>query len=229
MRTLQSYLAITLCLTSTMAVLALLRGTDRADVDMLDEDVGTGCAVGADNWVSDDDAQAPRAREDVIERASLAGRVLVASRDMDDPYFADTVIYMLADDDSGSLGVVLNRARDHEEPGVVLNDGGPVGRDRVFMLHEDVLDRLSVRIGNVAVAADAELLDEFFDGRGRFVRAAERKPMRARAFVGYAGWGPGQLDNELAHGAWHVRDLPAKVVLSSSHMAITHAAYATVP
>ena len=39
-----------------------------------------------------------------------------------------------------SLGVVLNRARDHEEPGVVLNDGGPVGRDRVFMLHEDVLD-----------------------------------------------------------------------------------------
>jgi putative transcriptional regulator len=223
MRTLQSYLAITLCLTSTMAVLAVLRGADRADAAAAADSLAfaneTGCAVGANNWVQDEGA----ARADVIERASLAGRVIVASRDMDDPYFAGTVIYMLADDESGSLGVVLNRARDHEEPGVVLDDGGPVGRDRVFMLHGDVLDRSSVRIGEVAVAADSALLDEFFGHRGRF---DDNKS--ARAFIGYAGWGPGQLDNEMMHGAWHVRDLPARVVLSQNHGAITQAAYATV-
>ena len=213
MRTLQSYLAITLCLTSTMAVLAVLRGADRAELDMPAD-------------VAPDDARA--AREDVIERASLAGRVLVASRAMDDPYFAGTVIYMLADDESGSLGVVLNRVRDHEEPGVVLNDGGPVGRDRVFMLHEDVLDGGSVRIGDVAVAADSELLQEHFDGSGRFKSNAERRGLQARVFIGYAGWGPGQLDNEMMHGAWHVRDLPARVVLSPNHSAITQAAYANV-
>ena len=227
MRTLQSYLAITLCLTSTMAVLAVLRGFDRApESDIMPGDAtATGCAVGADNWVGDD---ARAVREVVLERASLAGRVLVASRDMNDPYFGNTVIYMLADDDSGSLGVVLNRERDHEEPGVTLNDGGPVGRDRVFMLHEDVFDRSSVRIGDVAVAADSELLDEFFDHRGRFKTSGEGRGLQARAFVGYAGWGPGQLDNEMAHGAWHVRDLPANVVLSPNHLAITQAAYATV-
>lgn len=227
MRTLQSYLAITLCLTSTMAVLAVLRGFDRAaepDVALGDANA-TGCAIGADNWTGDDGRAV---REDVVERASLAGRVLVASRDMDDAYFADTVIYMLADDESGSLGVVLNRARDHEEPAVTLNDGGPVGRDRVFILHEDVLDRLSVRIGAVAVASDSELLDEFFDHRGRFATSEEHRALRARAFLGYAGWGPGQLDNEMARGAWHVRDLPANVVLSPNHLAITQAAYATV-
>ena len=224
MRTLQSYLAITLCLTSTMAVLAVLRSNATDELSSSAADVpsseATGCAVGADDWVVD----AP-ARVDVIERASLAGRVIVASPDMDDAYFAGTVIYMLADDESGSLGVVLNRERDHEEPGVTLNDGGPVGRDRVFMLHEDVLDRFSVRIGDVAVAADSELLDEFFDARGRFDGHGESRPMKARAFVGYAGWGPGQLDNEMVHGAWRVRDLPAHVLLSGNRSAITQAAY----
>jgi putative transcriptional regulator len=226
MRTLQSYLAITLCLTSTMAVLAVLRSSTTAEPELSlvspsYPSEATGCAVGADNWVADD--RADRGRVDVIERASLAGRVLVASPDMNDPYFAGTVIYMLADDESGSFGVVLNRARDHEEPGVTLNDGGPVGRDRVFMLHDDVLERGSVRIGDVAVAADSELLDEHFNGRGRF---ASRDGAKARVFVGYAGWGPGQLDSELLHGAWRVRDLSSRVLLSPNHSAITQAAYA---
>lgn len=196
MRTLQSYLAITLCLTSTMAVLAVLRIPQQAPTSVAREVEG-----------------------------SLAGKVLVASPDMDDPYFADTVIYMLADDASGSLGVVLNRARDHEEPGVPVDDGGPVGRNRVFMLHDDLLDQDSVRIGDVAVAADTALLDELFDGRGRFADKGCDARTRARVFVGYAGWGPGQLDSEREHGAWMVRELSADVVLSRSHAMITSAAY----
>src|SRR4051812_2260289 len=70
-----------------------------------------------------------------VAHGSLTGKLLVAAPSLDDPYFAGTVIYMLADDDDGSLGVVLNRPRGAVVHGGALAhlwDGGPVGRDRVF-------------------------------------------------------------------------------------------------
>jgi putative transcriptional regulator len=171
---LQTTLATALCLSSTLAVLMVLRAEERALPDSSAVEV----------------------------QSSLAGRLLVASPDLNDPYFAGTVIYMLAHDDNGALGVVLNRRRDHEEPqGVTLWDGGPVGRNRVFVLHDDVTARGSVQIDDVAVATDPAILDELFAGRG---------PAHARVFVGYAGWGPGQLEGEIADGAWHTETVDAR-------------------
>lgn len=127
------------------------------------------------------------------ELVSRAGQVLVAAPSLDDPWFAGTNIYLLADDEGGTLGVVLNRPHHRIEPGVTLWDGGPVGRDRIFVLHDELDDSRSVVVGDVAVAGEPSVLHDVLDGQG---------PARARIFVGYAGWGPGQLDREIAAGAW---------------------------
>lgn len=207
MRTQTSFaatLTTTLCLASTMAVLGLLH----ADAP------SRACESGADGE-----------REGVdLPRASLVGRLLVASPALDDPYFAGTVIYMLADDAHGAIGVVINRARDHvEHQDVALWDGGPVGRERVFVLHDDLTAARAVRIGDVAVESDPAILDELFSGRGPPSRGGA-----ARVFVGYAGWGPGQLDGEIAAGAWRTASAPAGLVLSSDPASITTSAYATL-
>lgn len=221
MRTIQAYFTTTLCLTSTMAVLVMLRASSAAEMN--EPALVTSTHVTYGDFGADGEPE-----EHQYQRVSLAGRVLVAAPDMNDPYFSGTVIYMLADDDSGALGVVLNRVRDHEEPGpVTIWDGGPVGRDRVFVLHDDLGDEASVNIGGVAVAADPAILDELFEQRGRFAKADAdqgRNRATARVFVGYAGWGPGQLDNELAHSAWRVTDLSPDLVLSQDRAEIAHRA-----
>jgi putative transcriptional regulator len=151
---------------------------------------------------------------------SLTGKLLVAAPGLEDSYFAGTVIYMLADDDDGSLGVVLNRPRGAVVHGGALAhlwDGGPVGRDRVFVLHDDLRSTGSVVINGVAVAAEPSILDDVMEGNG---------PERARVFVGYAGWGPGQLDHELDEGAWLVADGDARLVLTDDTNTLVRDAYA---
>lgn len=149
-------------------------------------------------------------------RISLEGKLLVAAPGLDDPYFAGSVIYMLADDEQGALGVVLNRARGTVH-GIDLWDGGPVGRDRVFVLHDDLDSDASIVVNGIAVAADPSVLDDVIDGKG---------PLRSRIFVGYAGWGPGQLDGELQEGAWLVADADPMMVLSDDVGVTTAKAYA---
>ncbi len=135
------------------------------------------------------------------EQASLAGDVLFAAPGLDDPYFAGTAIYLVAHDESGALGVVLNRPRDMGERDLKLFDGGPVGQDRVIALHDDPSRGVEVEPG-IYAAADPSVIDDVLHG-GTF----------GRVFVGYAGWGPGQLDRELAEGAWLVSEATAISVL----------------
>ena len=169
------------------------------------------------------DLDAPDGAIDVdvgVAHGSLTGKLLIAAPHLDDPYFSGTVIYMLADDDDGSLGVVLNRPRGAVVHGGALAhlwDGGPVGRDRVFVLHDDLTSSGSVVINGVAVAAEPAILDDVMEGKG---------PEHARVFVGYAGWGPGQLDHELEEGAWLVADADSKLVLSDDTNALMRDAYA---
>jgi putative transcriptional regulator len=123
---------------------------------------------------------------------SLQGKMLVAAPDMDDPYFAGTRIYMLMHDEHGAVGVVVNRDFAWRPNGLVLGDGGPVGRQQVIVLHDDAR-RASFSVEpRVYLASDPDVLDNL--------------PFRSRIFVGYAGWGAGQLERELRMGAWHVEE-----------------------
>ena len=129
------------------------------------------------------------------------GRLLVATHDLTDPNFAGAVVLLLDHDEEGSVGVVLNRPgetpvlqRLHEvaQPAVVFL-GGPVRRDLLITL-------------GVGASIDGEMWQPVMDGLG--VVDVDRDPPPAlrgiRAFSGHAGWGPGQLDREVAEGAWWV-------------------------
>ncbi|MFF0729038.1 YqgE/AlgH family protein [Streptomyces sp. NPDC004134] len=152
----------------------------------------------------------------MTEVSSLTGRLLVATPALTDPNFTRTVVLLLDHDDEGSLGVVLNRptpvgvgdvlqdwADLAGDPGVVFQ-GGPVSLDSALGLAVVPGDkggapggegplgwrRVHGAIGLVDLDAPPELL------------AAELGTLRI--FAGYAGWGPGQLEEELDDGAWYV-------------------------
>ncbi|MFE2429723.1 YqgE/AlgH family protein [Streptomyces sp. NPDC059373] len=153
----------------------------------------------------------------MTEVSSLTGRLLVASPALADPNFDRAVVLLLDHDEEGTLGVVLNRPTpvgvgDVLEPWATLAgapsvvfQGGPVSLDSALALavvpgearSRDAEDgeplgwrRVHGAIGLVDLEAPPELL------------AAELGSLRI--FAGYAGWGPGQLEDELVEGAWYV-------------------------
>ena len=141
----------------------------------------------------------------------LAGQLLVASPSMADPRFAHTVIYMVAHDGGGAMGLVLNRelgegslkallqgfgVKNADAEGLArLQYGGPVEPARGFVLHSaDYSGRGTRLIGDgVALSTGFDVLKALASGEG---------PQRRRFYLGYAGWGPGQLEGELAHEDW---------------------------
>ncbi len=150
----------------------------------------------------------------MTEVSSLTGRLLVASPALADPNFSRAVVLLLDHDDEGTLGVVLNRPTPVEVHDVlaawaglagvpqVVFQGGPVSLDSALALAVVPGDhrgqdtgplgwrRVHGAIGLVDLEAPPELL------------AAELGSLRI--FAGYAGWRPGQLEEELKEGAWYV-------------------------
>ncbi len=142
--------------------------------------------------------------------APRAGMLLLASPDLIDPNFADTVVLLLDVDETGALGVVLNRPSAVAVAEVlsswsgavaapdVLFQGGPVGKDSALAvaLLRDVDDEplgfraVSGGLGLIDLDTPVELLSDHLAG--------------LRIFAGYAGWGPGQLAGEVEEGSWYV-------------------------
>ena len=137
---------------------------------------------------------------------SLRGHLLIAGPSLLDPNFWRTVVLVGEHTEEGALGVVLNRSSETtvdealpelallaEEMGTV-HVGGPVQPSAVVVL------------ADFAEAADAESL--VVESVGFLPAEIEPDTLgelrRARVYVGYAGWGPGQLDGELEEGSWIV-------------------------
>lgn len=146
-------------------------------------------------------------------RDLTAGNLLVASPLLMDPNFYRAVVLVLQHDDDGAVGVVLNRpseepveshlpewARRLEDPPVVFV-GGPVDRAvAIGLVRSDhpTEPTALVGIGMVDLGSDP----------------AAGTPGPVRVFSGYAGWGPGQAEAEMAEGAWLVLDAVAEDVLT---------------
>jgi putative transcriptional regulator len=186
MQTASIPLTVILCGSAVLMVSATLARLDVTPPD--------GAAVVADEGADGELERAP---------ASLAGDLLVAAPDLQDPYFAGTTIYLLAHDDSGAVGLVLNRPRDTGERHLPLFDGGPVGHGTVVALVSDASRGIEVEPG-VYASADLPILDSVLHGS-----------TLGRVFIGYAGWGPGQLERELAGGAWQVAPASPEDVLGA--------------
>ena len=151
---------------------------------------------------------------DVPPARPLAGRLLVAAPVLDDPNFARTVILLLDHDDEGSLGLVLNRPS-HVPVGAVLPpwDGRTTGTDVLFT-GGPVADDSALALGLLPGPHDGPEPDGFRRVAGPFglvdldldpdESLAELSAIRI--YAGYAGWGSGQLDDEVDEGAWYVVD-----------------------
>jgi putative transcriptional regulator len=135
---------------------------------------------------------------------SYAGRFLVATPLIQDPNFIHTVVYLYAHETGeGAAGVVLNRPSDE-----AVVDHLPDWRSTVAAP--------PVVFWGGPVATDSGLI--LLSRDGRIEPAEEMQPpegsTRARIFVGQAGWGPGQLEMEMAEGAWLAVDADADDVVA---------------
>jgi putative transcriptional regulator len=151
----------------------------------------------------DPDAGAPLA-------GLAAGMLLVATPVLLDPNFSETVVLLLDVDEDGVLGVVLNRPSPVavaevlgqwgaavDEPNVLFQ-GGPVGTDAALALAL-LRDPADVPVGFRAVRGTLGLLD--LDTPTELLTGSLAG---LRIFAGYAGWGPGQLEDEVEDGSWYV-------------------------
>jgi|SRR5580704_256532 putative AlgH/UPF0301 family transcriptional regulator len=140
-----------------------------------------------------------------------AGTFLVASRDLGDPNFSETVILVLRyDEEQGAMGLIVNRRTDLPLSRVFEDDkaakgrkdlaymGGPVEPGDVLALLKSSakLEEADRVFANVYLISDKDLLEKTL--------ADKAEPGVFHVFLGYAGWGPGQLEHEVDLGAWHI-------------------------
>jgi putative transcriptional regulator len=141
----------------------------------------------------------------------LNGKLLIAMPGMQDSRFAQTVIYMCAHNDEGAMGLVLNKVLDSltfpdllaqlgiESAGIgdqiQIHFGGPVESSRGFVLHSpDYMRDATLLVDeHVALTATVDILRAIASGGG---------PHHSLLALGYAGWGPGQLDSEIMANGW---------------------------
>ncbi len=144
------------------------------------------------------------------DKVPAAGTLLVATDEVRGPYFAQTVILLLHHDETGALGLVVNRPIDasaieslrlHEDLAAYRDSfywGGPVSQSTVqVLLRTDTPPEDAVQIFDAVHLVN---MDEAS-------LATASKAAKLRFFVGYAGWSKGQLEHELAFDSWHI--LPA--------------------
>lgn len=153
--------------------------------------------------------------------AYLAGHLLIAMPNMPDERFSKTVIYMCAHNAEGAMGLVVNKPLETlsfpdllEQLDIIpsgvhqpinVHFGGPVESGRGFVLHtpDYVQEATMVVDDHIALTATVDILQAIADGIG---------PRQSLLALGYAGWGPGQLDSEIKANGWlHVEADPQLV------------------
>ena len=143
--------------------------------------------------------------------ATLANQLLIALPALTDPHFVRSVALVCQHDGEGAMGVVVNRASEYtlgevfEQMGIASEDaalcaqpvlaGGPVHPERGFVLHDGERQwdsTLPIATG-LSVTTSRDILEAMARGDG---------PRHATVALGCAGWGAGQLENELVENSW---------------------------
>jgi putative transcriptional regulator len=162
--------------------------------------------------------------------AYLTGKLLIASPAMEDRRFQRAVILLCDHDEEHAMGIVLNKSMPKltlpklldqigvenaiRAPKLPVLDGGPCQRDRGFVLHSTDWDSPDATLeitSGISMTATRDVLDALCTGPDR--------PAHALLALGYSGWGPGQLEQELRQNAWLVADADPAAVLSADDMA----------
>ena len=166
----------------------------------------------------------------------LLGKLLIALPGMPDPRFEKSVIYMFAHTDQGAMGLIVNKpleglafrelleklevavTADTPDPPVLF--GGPVGTGQGFVLHsaEYVIKDATMPVtSEISLTASVDVLRAIAEGTG---------PQKSLFALGYAGWGPGQIEGELGTNGWIICDQDKTIVFDLAHDAKWRAALA---
>jgi putative transcriptional regulator len=154
---------------------------------------------------------------------NLTGKLLIAMPEMGDPRFEHSVVFLCEHSDQGAMGLIVNKPLDgltfpdllqqlkidfSPKAEVSVHFGGPVEHGRGFVLHSqdytgtgstlDVVDDFSM-------TATQDILESIARGQG---------PIRSLLALGYAGWGPGQLEDEIQTNGWLTCDATPEIVFA---------------
>lgn len=155
----------------------------------------------------------------VIQEPPATGKFLVASAELLDPNFAETVVLLVDYNSEGALGVIVNRPTDTLVSEVMpeleaMSDrsdriwlGGPVAQWQLVMLarSEGNLAEGRLVMGDLYFTASRSALESVLSDQGEF-----------RLYVGYAGWSAGQLDQEIERGGWRVLSAEMSMVFDKA-------------
>lgn len=154
----------------------------------------------------------------------LTGKLLIAMPGMGDPRFAKSVIYMCVHSPEGAMGLVINQPASEVSFADLLRQlkiaptrgseqirvriGGPVEHGRGFVLHSPDFESKGSTLlvdPHFSMTGTLDVLEAMANGRG---------PRQALLALGYSGWGPGQLEGELARNGWLTCDADDSIVFS---------------
>lgn len=159
----------------------------------------------------------------------LAGNLLLATPTLKDPNFIDSVVLVCSHDEEGSMGLIINRPRDITLADVLSDlhilatghpdrspqlaeqlqrpvfEGGPVDEFRGFILHDawHIYDSTMQVSDELHLTASRDVLEHLANGDG---------PEHFMMMLGYAGWGPGQLEAELADNDWLIAPASHRII-----------------
>lgn len=153
----------------------------------------------------------------MIKRSFLDGQMLIAMPGIGDPRFHHALIYICAHSENGAMGLIINKAAPmmsfsdlfsqlelHEDMHLRQEEllsqpvlyGGPVEPSRGFVLHSSDYFAAESSLPvteHIALTATTDILIAMVNGTG---------PKRAAVTLGYSGWAPGQLEDEIHHNGW---------------------------
>ena len=161
---------------------------------------------------------------------TMTGKMLVASPDMRDPNFAETVVLISEHDQNCAFGLILNRemgrgpvlslmkglgiepkegSAEGAELPIRLHRGGPVEPGLGFILHGPGFKAANTVVINssISMTANPDVVRAIAAGQG---------PKRYLMLLGYAGWAPGQLEGEIQRGGWDIIEADADIVLDAN-------------
>ena len=156
----------------------------------------------------------------------LAGQLLLAMPGMEDSRFTHSVIYVCAHNGDGAMGLVINQPMEdftfedlmqqlnleqtsHKSDPIIVQSGGPVEQGRGFVLHGPDYVHESTMVVNqhISLTGTIDILKAIADGTG---------PRDHILALGYAGWGPGQLDEEILANGWLTVDADADIMFKTA-------------
>ncbi|MBM9593336.1 YqgE/AlgH family protein [Roseitranquillus sediminis] len=156
------------------------------------------------------------------DASDLSGRLLVAMPSMGDPRFSRSVVFVCAHSEDGAMGLIVNKPASELDPSDLMRQleievapdarpirvhfGGPVECGRGFVLHSSDYGEATstLQVGErFGMTATLDILHDIAQGAG---------PEAAILALGYAGWGPGQLEVELQENGWLVCDASSEIV-----------------